>query len=257
MTAEAKNKDGEPLKINSKQTLAPNDKNDLDLSFIEISVPIESNVDDATVLLNGQNVGQLKDGKGTLGPILFAKGMTIQLEKKTDDGKLTTATYAVKEGEFVKKDAAELALIFEQANATDVENNLNVFYNDVANSVTTDSSYNQTNFSKKYYLNGEKNKAFKALDTYIKDSRKSFDKQEYAGVLFDVKVTSVTATADDSYTVDYHVDYNTSYLDSTGKEATKQGYDYSHVKIKLAYDKAKSSWTFMFADMGDNSTKTE
>lgn len=255
--AVGKDSSGKEMTLSTKPILKADDSNELDLTFTMVVIPIESNIADATVMINGKDAGQLEEGAATIGPMLFEKGMKVQLVKKTTDGELKSEEAEISAEDFPAdaEDNYPLELDFDVADADDVQSGLFDFYDDFSDAVETFNAYDPASFAAKYYENGQKNEGFTGIGEYIASCRARYDKKEYQGVYFEIEVTSVTPTAQDAYTVNYHVIYHTSYPYETKKDTRVEGFDYSNVKIKLTEDEDDYDWEFMFVDMGDGGVK--
>lgn len=258
-TFTAKNVDAskKEMSLESTYTLLPGDEtSDIDMSFILVSIPIESNIPDATILVDGKEAGTLSKGKGKVGPILWNNKLTLQLMKKTDAGELKTDIEEIKRDDIYDDEELSLRYLeFDVLSESDVRSGLRDFYSEFSNLVDTDYTYNAEDFANTYYINGSKNESFKGINDYINWCRDRAKKNEYDSVNFDLDVKSVTPVDNDKYRVTYNVVYNTWYPYTTKKDKRVEGFDYTDVLMEVKKDTDDYSYTIKFENMGDGGKK--
>ncbi|UUV98909.1 zinc ribbon domain-containing protein [Vagococcus luciliae] len=248
---------GKDETIKESYTLLPGDTTQVDMGFVTVTIPIRSNVDDATVLMDDKEVGKLTDGKLEVGPILWNGHATFQLVKKSKDGELKSE---VKElaNEDVNRDGGiinTIELNFQTADKYEVSEGLKSFYNRFEQSVISSNNYNADDFAKAFYIDGSKNSAFKGINDYISWCRDRSASGEYSGVDFSIVVKSVEPMTNNQYKVNYNVTYHTTYPSKTNKSKRVEGFDYSNVVVQLEMNDKKDITDFKFVDMGDGGQK--
>lgn len=248
---------GKDETIKESYTLLPGDTTQVDMGFVTVTIPIRSNVEDATVLMDDKEVGNLTDGKLEVGPILWSGHASFQLVKKSKDGELKSEVKELN-NEDVNRDGGTtntIELNFQTADKYEVSEGLKSFYNRFEQSVISSNNYNADDFAKAFYIDGSKNPAFKGINDYISWCRDRSASGEYSGVDFSIVVKSVEPMTNDRYKVNYTVTYHTTYPSKTNKSKRVEGFDYSNVVVQLEMNDKKDITDFKFVDMGDGGQK--
>lgn len=243
--------------VKETYTLLPGETETVDMSFVTVTIPIRSNVDEATVLMDDKEVGQLTDGKLDIGPIIWNGKASFQLVKKTKDGELKSDIKELTSTD-VNKDGGTTSTIelrFETADKYEVSEGLKSFYNRFEQVVKSSNDYNPEEFAKDFYIDGNKNTAFKGINDYISWCRDRSAQGEYSGVDFGIVVKSVEPMSNNRYKVNYNVTYYTTYPSKTNKSKRVEGFDYSNVIVELDLNDKKDITNFKFVDMGDGGKK--
>lgn len=249
--------------IEDTYNLLPDSEEDLsiiDLSFVMITIPIQSNMKQAKIILNNKEIGELKEGKAEIGPLLWNDHLNIQLSKKTDAGELKTDIQELKKTDINDSDLriSTVYLDFKTADEYDIKAGLQLFYDEFENAVTSTNDYSASDFANKFYEDGENNNSFSGIKDYITWCRERSAKKEYTGVSFNLNVKNVEPIAENIYKVKYNVVYRTTYPYETKKIPRIEGFDYTDVTIKLEQDIETFDVTdFKFIDMGDGGKKVE
>lgn len=240
--------------------LLPDSKEEIDMSFVMVKIPVRSNVKDATVMINDKEVGKLTDGATEIGPILWQKDLKIQLTKKTDKDKLQTEVKELKKVDLDDNETTfpTVSLDFNLASDYDIEQGVQEFYDEFSKMVDANSQYDAPQFSEKFYVDGSKNPSFTGINDYISWCRERSAKKEYSGVSFNVDVKNIEPLSNNTYKIKYNVTYRTTYPYSTKKSTRIEGFDYSDVSIQYEQesDSGKTK-IFKFIDMGDGGKKVE
>lgn len=253
IAAQGKTAEGEALDLSFEETLTTDSDNYFDLSFMLMTIPIQSNIADATVLVNGKEAGTLTDGAMTLGPLLYEEGLTIQLTAKLADGQEEkTDEYEVYEGEFSQEldEDYPLELDFDALTTDDLYYSLSSFYNDVATNGDSYYDYDSTAFAKEYFTEGADSEAFKTIDALIQESRKQSTANGLYSLYFEPTVNSCTLIGEDEYQVDYDLDVEISDYGQADDQTTKY-YTYTGVKVIATYDEDTYDVSMQFEDFGD------
>ncbi|OJG72394.1 hypothetical protein RV11_GL002976 [Enterococcus phoeniculicola] len=227
---------------------------EIDLTFAVMTIPIESNIDDAKIFVDGKEAGQLKDGEGEVGPLVWHEGLTIQLTSGSGDKELKSEAYEVDEWEYSDEYDSEydypLYLDFDVLDSYDIEYAIDDFYYEVEDAVIESNKYDKELLGK-YFKDGTKNESFKKIDEYITSSREKNKKNEFDGVWFYVEVKKVTPLENDQYEIDYEVSYH-----NYGSKVEDVTYKYTGVKVTAIEDDSYSI-DFEFIDLGDGGKKVE
>ncbi len=251
---------GKKDKKESSYTLLPSSEESVDMRFVMVKIPIQSNMDEATVLINNKEVGQVIDGEAEVGPLLWNNKMSVQLVKKTNTEKIETKIKELKKVDLNEESGTypTVVLDFNSASDYDIEEGVKSFYSEFSNVVNSSSYYEASEFAGKYYIEGEKNNSFSGINDYINWCRERSAKKEYDGVSFNVNVKSVETISNNTYKIKYNVTYRTTYPYSTKKTPRVEAFDYSDVKVQFEKDEdSHNIKNFKFFDMGDGGKKVQ
>ena len=230
----------------------------VDMSFQMTTVGVYSNLKNGKILLNGEEVGEITDTTQDIGPFLWREGMMVEVVKETENGEVRTEKEEIKKPKGTEKNvrSESMNLLIREASEADAKIGLRLFYDDFKKAVDSDNSFDASAFADTFYDGGEKNTSFTGIGEYIQWCRDRSAKGEYRGVTFSVEVTSLELVANDTYNIDYHVMYYTSYPYKTGKKRRDEGFDYTGATVKLEYDEGGKRITgFQFVNMGDGGVK--
>ncbi|MGM0125463.1 hypothetical protein IGI37_002862 [Enterococcus sp. AZ194] len=218
---------------------------EIDLTFSVMIIPIESNIKDAKILVDGKEAGKLKDGEGTVGPLVWHDGLTIQLTSGEGKDQITTEEYEVEEWEYTEdsEDDYPVSLDFDVVDMYKLEIAIDSFYSDIQDAVIESNKYDKESLGE-YFKDGTKNASFKAIDEYITSSREKNKKKEFDGVWFYQEITDMAPLEKDQYKIDYEVTY---FINGDEDNVT---YKYTGVKV-TAFTDENGKLNFEFIDLGD------
>ncbi|KAF1299490.1 hypothetical protein BAU15_02280 [Enterococcus sp. JM4C] len=225
---------------------------EVDLTFAMMSIPIETNIPDAKILVDGKEQGQIKDGTGKIGPLVWHEGLTIQLTGEVAGKTIETEKYAVEEWEFEEdsEDNYPLYLDFDVVDRFDIEYIINDFYYEIEDASLSSNEYDKGALGE-YFKDGVKNPAFSAVDGYITSARaKNKDQKFVDSPYVEVEVTNFKPLENNQYQVDFEAIY---YDPNTDEELSSQ--KYSGVKVSAVED--DESINFEFIDLGDGGKTIE
>lgn len=187
------------------------------LDLHKVSFVVNSNIEDADVLVDNKKISTIKDGSATVKDLIWHQGLTVQVKKKFDKQVVESDVRKIESEEFLasefEKDSyvSELTLEIEGIKSKDdVQSFLFGLYNDVSSFT---SEYNDLDGMEKsdlatYFENGEDNADYQDFLKFISDTRSSSEKSSVQG---EPKVEKMMMIGKDRYQVQYLIKYRTIY----------------------------------------------
>lgn len=211
----------------------------VNMAIQKVSFDIVSNTDTGDVLLDGEKIGELDEGKFAVKDRVWHQGMTVQVSKTLpDESKLTTEKREIGEYEYVadtyNSDYSEINLELEEVKGKDdIQYALDNIYNNFSS--YTDDSYSSYNARAitdlaSYFENGQSNAEFIDFDTFINSVRKAKSKDHLSA---EASVEEVQLVGDNTYDVRYLIEYTTVYKDSDQDSITQI---FRYKKATFIYD---------------------
>lgn len=202
---------------------------------------VTSNIDDASVYMNDNNIGQLSNGSGEFGPFGSLNEATLELRQEKDFGELKTESIELSDNDYTY-----YQLDFADAmTEDDAQYALQGMY-DTLSSLTSEYQYSLTEDEKAYGEYFYEGVAYDELRPfYLEYAERQRNDEEVMRVNYDVTVSNFEQTELNEYSVDLEVDY-TSYFQST--EANEYNAPDNRIRtftytISLVADKAvRNNW---------------
>lgn len=214
---------------------------EVDLTIQVMSFTVESNVKDGEILLDGESVATLENGKAKIGPLAWYDGMVMQVVKSFDSGNLKSEIYEISQyddGEVVTLD------VESAADEATVYSFLDDFYSQVNSFLSDYNDYGSGEQAElaEFFTNGKENDDFIDFNTYISENREREDAS--VSVYFD-DVAEVLQVDANKFQVVFSVNYHT-YYDDWDKDAVQNNLKYT--KAIFEYDEENETLTI--SDLG-------
>lgn len=211
-----------PITVEQEVTWLDGDSNDVDLSLTGMHFSVSSDLDNATVYVNGESIGELKDGHGEFGPIPFEEGMELHVAQTFGEDEVVSDPIELTEDE-TYYEFTDLVVGSEY----DVQQLLNNMYRQAYN-LTRD--YSDNNIEKfNTYFHSEGPAYEEQRSSFISFGESTSNNEKINGVQYNITDLEVERIGANSFDVAYEVTYTTNYNFSAdrddsirhyGKEAT-------------------------------------
>lgn len=196
--------------------------NEIDLALTGSYVSIESDLNDATVYLNDESVGELVNGYAEIGPFQWEEGMTTYVSKSFGDDEIVSEKEELYEGHsYLSFNGLSIA------DEYDLSQVLSGMYNTMENLTRWYYTDDFERLESAFHPDGPAFK--KQKDEYIAFVGNMYDNEEVSSVRFDVSINNYEQVSATAFEVDYEVTYRTTYtwqadkinsMKHYGKEAT-------------------------------------
>ncbi len=207
---------GSPL-INEQEVFfsGEDDMNYVDLSLSGVYIDVTSDLTDGKIYLDDKQIGQLKEGEGSFGPISWKEGSYLSIKKEFTNETLESAQVDLED--YDESYYFTFDLMDEYA--------AQEFMYDVY-ALTENISYYGDEYSDPYedqlaelMVDGEENEIYQTL---YSNAKKSYDDETIASVIYDAEVKDVQQIDAYEYEVSYDVTVDTSYSYDSNIEDLEQ-----------------------------------
>lgn len=207
------------------------------LDLHKSSFIVQSNIDEADVLIDNKKIATIKNGVAEVKDIVWHQGLSVQVKKNFDKQVMETDVRRIEADEFLADNYAkdsytsEINLAFSDIKSKeDVESFLSSVYSDVSASTSDYTTFDtmEKNELSDYFVNGQDNTDYKDFLKFISDVRSSSEKTRVVGT---PKVESVSMIGKDTYHVQYLIQYETMYK-SYKTDNIKQVFRYKKGTLK-------------------------
>lgn len=177
---------------------------------------VSSNVEDALVYLNDENIGQLEDGVGEFGPFGNLEDSVLELKQEKSFGEIKTEPVELENIDFNYYDLEFADTLTEE----DVQDALQRAFYQLSN-LTSEYQYNldaELEEFGQYFAEGV---AFDELRPfYIDYAQRQRENEEVQYVDFEVRTSNFEQTAVNEYTADIEIDYISNYSGTEANDYT-------------------------------------
>lgn len=199
---------GEELTVENDMTILPDHQDPyVDLSLQALSFYVYSNVSEASVYLDDEEIGQLEYGEGEFGPYASLEGATLHLGYEEEFGEMTTESISLD-----NMDNQTYTLDF--ADALTIDEAYEVI-EDMYNTLSSlTSTFNVSSASRRFEGYFNDGTAFDELRPFFTDyAERQRDNDDVNYVDFDVELSNFEQVDYAEYIVDLEVDYRTVFSD--------------------------------------------
>ena len=191
--------------------LYPDSYYDIDLSLQGMEFDVYSDLTDATVYLDGKEIGKLDEGVANIGPLQFKEGQKLHVAKKVGEEEIASEPVELTEdNSYYSFDDLQVA------DENDLSYALDYMYSSVTDLTRYYDEDYESDLSNMYATDGP---AYEEQRTqFMSFAKEIYDNEEVNAVLFDVEVMDFEQTGIDTFDVSYKVIYTTQYDYNTSKE---------------------------------------
>lgn len=191
--------------------LYPNDYHEVNLNLSGLNFTVNSDLQDATVYLNDDEIGTLDDGYGEFGPIQWEAGMEIHVGKVFDDDEIKSDSILLEEyDDYYYFENLSLAGEYDLANV------ISGMYSEVSSLSLWNEDSNLESLTSYYHNEGPAYDLQK--DQFISFAKTIYDNDDIDSVSFDVVLNDYEQVSANSFDVEYEVTYRTNYGWNSDKE---------------------------------------
>lgn len=196
--------DGEELVTEDTVTvMSGKDDYPIALDIEGMHFEVSSNVEDAEVYLNDENIGQLADGNGEFGPFGNLEGAVLELRQETSFGEIKTEPVDVSNSDFEYYDLRFADMLTEE----DVQAALQRTFDQLSN-LTNEYQYSLEADLKEFGQSFSEGVAYDELRPFYVDyAKRQRENEEVQYVEFEVRLSNYEQTAADEYKADIEIDY--------------------------------------------------
>lgn len=240
--------DGNELMTEQTQTMwSGQDGNVIPLNIQGMHFEVSSNVEDAMVYVNDENIGQLEEMRGDFGPFGSLEGATLELRQEKSFGEIKTERIEMSDSDY---EYYEL-LFPEVATEEDARGALQDMYNSLSN-LTSDFQFNlESNVERfgEFFYEGT---AYDELRPFYVDyAQRQRENEEVNYVDYEVRTSNFEQTAVDEYTVDMEVDYVSHYSgteanDYTAPDDRTRTFTYT---VTLVSETFEDDWGYTYTEL--------
>ena len=206
-----------PITVEHEVEWLDGDYNEVDLSLTGLHFSVISELENATVYVNGESIGELENGRGEFGPIPFEEGMELHVAQTFGEDEVVSDPIELSETENYYE-FNDLVV----GDDYDVQQVLSNMYRQVYNLTR---NYNEDNVS-------DLNTYFHPEGPAYEDQRTSFtsfgestyNNEDVNSVRYNITELEVERVGANSFDVAYEVTYTTNYNYSVGRDNQIQHY---------------------------------
>lgn len=206
-----------PLTVEQEVNWLDADYNEVDLSLKGMNFSVVSELEQATVYLNGESIGELEDGRGEFGPIPFEDGMELHVTQTFDEDKVVSDPIELIEDE-TYYEFNDLVIGSEY----DVQILLNNMYRQANNLTRNYSDNNIEDFNTYFHPDGPAYEDQRAA--FISFGESTYNNEDINVVRYNVTELEVERAGANAFDVAYEVTYTTNYNYSLDREDSIQHY---------------------------------
>lgn len=197
--------DGFPLTTSEEvEWLSTDTFNLVDLSLYGHTFRVESDLPDATVYIDDQEIGALVDGYGEFGPVQVEEGMKLRVEKVFDNDEIVSEPV-----DFTEDNSYYSFTNLTMGSSNDAYRLINNMYREVSNGVRNYGDDTEESITEFYHSDGP------AYDDqrnqFITLAKSNHENEDVTNVDFDVTLNSFKQVGAYSFDVEYEVTFNTRY----------------------------------------------
>lgn len=207
----------------------------VDLSLSGVNIDVTSNLTDGTVYLNDKQIGQLKDGEGSFGPVSWNEDSYLSVKKE-----YTNETLESEQVELMDYDESyyfTLDVLDEYA----AEDFLSTIYQ-----LTENISYYGEEYDDSYsdelaewMVDGKDNEIYQTL---YSNAIKSYDDETISSVTYNTEVEEVKQIDAYEYEVTYGVTVDTSYSYDSDKEDFEEVIPFKATVVMIESDEYEDDY---------------
>ncbi|MFL2134416.1 zinc ribbon domain-containing protein [Desemzia sp. FAM 23990] len=188
-----------------------NDTNYVDLSLSGVNIEVTSNIPDAQVYLNDKEIGQLKDGEGSFGPISWQEDSYLSVEKEF-------ATEVLESYQLELENYDEYySFTFDILDEYGAQELIDMIYQMTDNLTYYGNDFDDT-FRKQLaesMVDGEENTMYQTL---FNNAQKTYDDETISSVNYSAEVKGLKQIDAYEYEVTYDLRVDTQYSYDSDKE---------------------------------------
>ncbi|KRK32631.1 TcaA 3rd/4th domain-containing protein [Loigolactobacillus bifermentans] len=199
----------------------------IDLTLKPLSVTLQSNVADATVYINGEQRGTLKNSQLALKDLTWQGKMQVQLRQTLQGKPYKTKTVALTKGQTQQNVTLNFDQFLTQATA---QKTLDGFYQLMSKATySANTHYAQYNNQlAAYFTQGKNAEWYSKFQKFIGQTHMDIANIDHTA--FKVKTNQVAATSATQATVSFDVTYTTTY--TNGKATRIQTFRYTKAQLQ-------------------------
>lgn len=207
----------------------------VDLSLSGVNIDVTSNLTDGTVYLNDKQIGQLKDGEGSFGPVSWNEDSYLSVKKE-----YTNETLESEQVELMDYDESyyfTLDVLDEYAAEDFVSTIYQLTENISYYGEEYDDSYSDN--LAEWMVDGENNEIYQTL---YSNAIKSYDDETISSVTYNTEVEEVKQIDAYEYEVTYGVTVDTSYSYDSDKEDFEEVIPFKATVVMIESDEYEDDY---------------
>ncbi len=227
---------GSPL-VNEQEVFFSGEEgmNYVDLSLSGVNIDVTSNLTDGIVYLNDKQIGQLKDGEGSFGPVSWSEDSYLSVKKE-----YTNETIESEQVELMDYDESyyfTLDVLDEYAAEDFVSTIYQLTENISYYGEEYDDSYSDN--LAEWMVDGENNEIYQTL---YSNAIKSYDDETISSVTYNTEVEEVKQIDAYEYEVTYGVTVDTSYSYDSDKEDFEEVIPFKATVVMIESDEYEDDY---------------
>lgn len=208
----------QPLTVEQEVEWLDSVSHEVDLSLTGAYFTVSSDLEAATVYLDGESIGQLEDGRGEFGPVQFEEGVELHIEQDFGDDEIVSNSIPLTEDnsyyEFYD---------LVTGDEYDVRTLLNQVYHQAFYLTNTYDDRNVENFNTYFHPEGPAHKDQRT--SFLTFAEATANNEDIQSVNYNVTDYEIKRAGKNSFDVTYEVTETTNYDYSLDKEKSIQHYE--------------------------------